>query len=212
MLTMKSPTKSLLLVHFPYSGDTGVGKTNLLSQYSRGEFSLGTTTTVGIEFSNKIKIIDKQKVRVQIWDTAGQERFSKVSAAFYRSAVGAFLVYDITKKETFNDIPKWMSELENFSDPNILTMLVGNKKDLEESSREVTIEEASAFAHSHGIANFETSARTGENVNEAFDALITEIYKLIKLKPEFNIGPPTSFQLPKKLAKKDLANEKSCSC
>lgn len=192
-------------------GDQLVGKSNLLSRYTRDEFYLGTVPTVGIEFTNKYLVIDEKKVKVQIWDTAGQERFSKVSAAFYRSAVGALLVYDTTKKESFNNVEKWIKELENFADPSILTILVGNKKDLVHI-REVEIEEATEFAKSKNMANIETSALTGENVQDGFENLIKEIVKLIKSQPPKPQQDYLSFKLPEERLKAKNKEENSCNC
>ena len=94
-------------------GDSGVGKTNILSRYVRDEFSIETKSTVGVEFGSKIVKLNNINIKVQIWDTAGQERYKSITNAYYKGAKGAFVVYDISKKETFDNINKWIEELKN---------------------------------------------------------------------------------------------------
>ena len=111
-------------------GDSGVGKSNLLSRFTRNEFNLESKTTIGVEFATKNSIIEDKVIKAQIWDTAGQERYRAITGAYYRGAVGALVVYDISKFPTFQSMNKWMKELKEHSDPNIIVMLVGNKSDL----------------------------------------------------------------------------------
>jgi len=121
-------------------GDSGVGKSNILSRYLKNEFSYDTKTTVGVEFGAKSIEIEDFKIKAQIWDTAGQERYKSITNAYYKGAKGALLVYDITNKKTFENISKWVPELKNSGDKDVTIILVGNKIDLEEE-RQVSTEE-----------------------------------------------------------------------
>lgn len=111
-------------------GDSGVGKSNLLSRFTRNEFDLETKTTIGVEFATNTVNIDSKTIKAQIWDTAGQERYRAITSAYYRGAVGALLVYDISKQSSFDNIERWLNELNDHSDAAITVMLVGNKSDL----------------------------------------------------------------------------------
>lgn len=138
-------------------GDSGVGKSNLLCRFISNEFYKNNQTTIGVEFSSKTLKIDNQLVKAQIWDTAGQERYRALTSAYYRNAVGAFLIYDITDRDSFENLKKWMSEIKNHSMQNTVYILVGNKCDLHEQ-RVVKTEDAEKFAesHSNNISRFIT--------------------------------------------------------
>ena len=97
-------------------GDSGVGKTNILSRYVRDDFSIETKSTVGVEFGSKVLKVNNTSIKIQIWDTAGQERYKSITKAYYKGAKGAFVVYDITRKETFSSVEKWVDELKNNGD------------------------------------------------------------------------------------------------
>lgn len=134
-------------------GDSGTGKSNLLSRFTRNEFSLESKSTIGVEFATRSISVDGKTVKAQIWDTAGQERYRAITSAYYRGAVGALLVYDIAKHPTYVNVSRWLKELRDHADSNIVIMLVGNKSDLRHL-RAVPTEEAKAFAgksplHSH---------------------------------------------------------------
>ena len=111
-------------------GDSGVGKSNLLSRFTRNEFNLESKSTIGVEFATRSIQVDSKTVKAQIWDTAGQERYRAITSAYYRGAVGALLVYDISKQVTFENVERWLNELRDHADSNIVIMLVGNKSDL----------------------------------------------------------------------------------
>ncbi|KAH0985750.1 hypothetical protein GBA52_012927 [Prunus armeniaca] len=111
-------------------GDSGVGKSNLLSRFTRNEFSLESKSTIGVEFATRSIRVDDKVVKAQIWDTAGQERYRAITSAYYRGAVGALLVYDVTRHVTFENVERWLKELRDHTDANIVIMLVGNKGDL----------------------------------------------------------------------------------
>ena len=92
-------------------GDSAVGKSNLLSRYARNEFNLNSKATIGVEFQKQSMEIDGKEIKAQIWDTAGQERFRAVTSAYYRGAVGALIVYDISRRGTFENVGRWLDEL-----------------------------------------------------------------------------------------------------
>jgi|Transcript_2464 small GTP-binding protein len=131
-------------------GDSGVGKSNILSRFTRNEFSVESKSTIGVEFATRSIEIEKKVVKAQIWDTAGQERYRAITSAYYRGAVGALLVYDVTKKETFADVEKWLTELRDHADSKIVIMLTGNKCDLQHL-RSVSTQDAEIYAAKEGI-------------------------------------------------------------
>ena len=126
-------------------GDSGVGKSNLLSRFTRNEFNLDSKSTIGVEFATRSIQVDSKTIKAQIWDTAGQERYRAITSAYYRGAVGALLVYDISKHQTYENVQRWLRELRDHADANIVIMLVGNKSDLRHL-RAVPTEEAKQFA------------------------------------------------------------------
>ena len=159
-------------------GDSFVGKTNMLKRFLNDEFDMNTKETVGVEFGSKNFILGEKEdiVKAQIWDTAGQERYRSVTKAYYKGAKGALLVYDITRKSTFENIDNWLIDLRTNADKDILILLIGNKSDLIDN-REITEEEARTKAEQYNIAFLETSAKTGDNIDKAFTQLIEEVYK-----------------------------------
>ena len=160
-------------------GDTGVGKTNILSRYINNEFSLATQSTVGVEFGSKIIKKNDKLIKLQIWDTAGQERYKSITSAYYKGSKGALVVYDISRKGTFENVDKWIEELKANGSEDVLIMLVGNKSDLEDK-REVKTEEVIKKAEQFKVAFCETSALDGKNIDHAFDNLINEIAKKVE--------------------------------
>lgn len=162
-------------------GDSGVGKSNLLSRFTRNEFCLESKSTIGVEFATRSIQVDGKTLKAQIWDTAGQERYRAITSAYYRGAVGALLVYDITKHITYENVERWLKELRDHADSNIVIMLVGNKSDLKHL-RGVTTEEASNFAEREGLSFVETSALESTNVEKAFQRILTEIYRIVSKK------------------------------
>ncbi|KAJ4841533.1 hypothetical protein Tsubulata_001736 [Turnera subulata] len=163
------------------TGDSAVGKSQLLARFARNEFSVDSKATIGVEFQTKTLIIDHKTVKAQIWDTAGQERYRAVTSAYYRGAVGAMLVYDITKRQSFDHVAKWLEELRDHADNNIVIMLVGNKSDLS-SLRAVPTEDAKEFAQKESLFFMETSALEATNVESAFLSVLTEIYRVVSKK------------------------------
>jgi len=162
-------------------GDSGVGKSNLLSRFTRNEFCLESKSTIGVEFATRSIQVDGKTIKAQIWDTAGQERYRAITSAYYRGAVGALLVYDITKTVTFENVERWLKELRDHADSNIVIMLVGNKSDLRHL-RAVSTEEAQAFCEKESLSLIETSALESTNVEKAFHLILQDIYHIVSKK------------------------------
>ena len=175
-------------------GDSGVGKTNLIKRFISNEFSENFKATIGVEFMSKTYRINKHLFKVEIWDTAGQERYKSITAVYYKGAKGALVVYDITDKNTFDNIDKWMLEIKDKTSKDIKLMIIGNKIDLKDE-REVKNEEAMKKAESLRIPLMEASALDSTNVKEAFCDLLKEIYK--DMKDNLN-NPENNYQNEKK--------------
>lgn len=172
-------------------GDSGVGKSNLLSRFTRNEFNLESKSTIGVEFATRSIQVDSKTIKAQIWDTAGQERYRAITSAYYRGAVGALLVYDIAKHITYENTEKWLRELRDHADSNIVIMLVGNKSDLRHL-RAVPTDEAKAFAERNNLSFIETSALDSTNVETAFQNILTDIYKIVSQHNESSPSGNTS--------------------
>jgi len=162
-------------------GDSGVGKSNLLSRFTRNEFHLDSKSTIGVEFATRSISHDGKIIKAQIWDTAGQERYRAITSAYYRGAVGALLVYDISKRLTFENVERWLKELRTHADPSIVVMLVGNKCDLKHLQAVIT-DDAKSFAEQNNLAFIETSAMDSTNVDVAFETILIEIYRIVTRK------------------------------
>ncbi|OIW13502.1 hypothetical protein TanjilG_29243 [Lupinus angustifolius] len=162
-------------------GDSAVGKTQILSRFVKNEFYFDSKSTIGVEFQTKTVTINDKVIKAQIWDTAGQERYRAVTSAYYRGALGAMLVYDITKRQSFDHVARWVEELRTHADSSIVIMLIGNKGDLVDK-RIVTTEDALEFAQDQNLFFSETSALSGENVESAFITLLQEINRVVSKK------------------------------
>lgn len=174
-------------------GDSGVGKSNLLSRFTRNEFNLESKSTIGVEFATRSIQTDGKTIKAQIWDTAGQERYRAITSAYYRGAVGALLVYDIAKRVTFENVERWLKELRDHADSNIVIMLVGNKSDLRHL-RAVSTEEAKEFSQKHNLSFIETSALDSTNVESAFQTILTEIYRIVSVSQVRGTGEGTGYR------------------
>ncbi|XP_068611596.1 ras-related protein Rab-27A [Brachionichthys hirsutus] len=175
------------LIKFLALGDSGVGKTSFLYQYTDGKFNSKFITTVGIDFRER-RVVYKptgvngstgrgQNIHMQLWDTAGQERFRSLTTAFFRDAMGFLLLFDLTNEQSFLNVRNWMSQLQIHAyceSPDVI--LCGNKCDLKDQ-RAVSEEEARELAEKYGIPYFETSAADGHNVSQVVDVLLDLIMK-----------------------------------
>jgi len=194
-------------------GDSGVGKSNFLSRFTRNEFSLESKSTIGVEFATRSINVDGKMIKAQIWDTAGQERYRAITSAYYRGAVGALLVYDITRHVTFENVERWLKELRDHTEHNIVVMLVGNKSDLRHL-RAVSTEDAQTFAEREGLYFIETSALESTNVENAFKQVLTQIYRIVSKKAldvsEDNAAAPAQGQTIN--VKDDVTATKKVGC
>jgi len=162
-------------------GDAGVGKSNLLLRFTRDEFSMDSKPTIGVEFATRSLNIEGKIIKAQIWDTAGQERFRAITSAYYRGALGALLVYDVTRRCTFENVERWLKEVRDHTSQTIVMMLVGNKSDLRHLAA-VSTEEGKALAEKESLYFMETSAMESINVVNAFTEILTQIHHTAKKK------------------------------
>lgn len=164
-------------------GDAGVGKSCLLQRFADSTFDEGSASTIGVDFRIQSIRLGEENVKLQIWDSAGQERYRTVASSYYRGAHGVGIVFDVTQRESFQNVEFWMEELERVEQGGPMQkLLIGNKCDLDEKRR-VSKEEAEEFASEMKMKYIETSAKTAENVAEAFTTVTQEIYdKGIRMK------------------------------
>ena len=155
------------LLKFIIIGDSGVGKSCLLLQFTDNRFQPQYDMTIGVEFGTRVVTVDNRAIKLQIWDTAGQENFRSITRAYYRGAGGALLVYDVTRRQTFTHLVSWLQDLKDYSEMNMPILLVGNKCDLEDK-RQVPEAEGRQLAQENHLMFMETSAKIATNVEEAF--------------------------------------------
>jgi Ras-related protein Rab-11A len=188
---MSAPEEALLL-KLILVGDSGVGKSNLISQFVDGVFNAETPSTCGVEIATRLVAVNDQVVRAQLWDTAGQERYAAITRAYYRGAKGGFLVYDVSLATSFANLGRWLKELREHA-VEIPLMLLANKSDVEEL-RVVSIEEGKNYAAKENMGFMEVSAATGTNVNEAFGELIGNVLGVERVLT-FDLHPQNSEEL-----------------
>ena len=192
-------------------GDMKVGKTNIVSRYIKNEFNKDSMSTIGVEFGSKELVIEGHNVKVQIWDTAGQEKYKSITNAYYKGAKGAFVVYDITNKNSFDNADNWLNNLRASADKKCSIILIGNKSDLE-NKREVSLEQGEEKAKNSEIAFMETSALSGDNIDKAFEMMINEAYKIChsEMLADVNIDIGKSDELSLKRPKEETPDNKKC--
>lgn len=158
-------------------GNSGVGKSCILTQLTEKTYNETYISTIGVDFKIYTINVDGRVVKLQLWDTAGQERFRTITSGYYRGAHGIVLVYDVTNRESFLDIEKWQKEIEKYAKSNVIRILIGNKCDLMEK-REVSEQEGRELANQMFISFIETSAKLSKNVSEVFVKMSREIAEI----------------------------------
>jgi len=171
--TMQTPEYDFLF-KLLLIGDSGVGKSSLLVRFSDDTYSESYISTIGVDFKIRTIDIDGKSVKLQIWDTAGQERFRTITSSYYRGAHGIIIVYDVTDKESFQNVKHWLQEIDKYANEGVMKLLVGNKSDLQ-SKKVVTYDEAKELADSLGIGFLETSAKNSHNVEQGFILMASEM-------------------------------------
>lgn len=155
-------------------GNSGVGKSCILMRYADNSFTENFFNTIGVDFKIKTISLNDQVIKMQIWDTAGQDRFRTLTSSYYRGAHGIIIVYDVTNKDSFDNVRGWMQEIEKFASENVNKLLVGNKSDLEEQ-RKVTYDEGVELAKKFDIPFLEVSAKNAIHIDDTFTTMATEI-------------------------------------
>jgi len=163
------------LVKLLLIGDSGVGKSSLLLKFTDGKFSSQMAQTIGMDFRVKVLELEGKTVKVQVWDTAGQERFHSITQQYYRNAMGVVLVYDVTSEASFSNVRQWLSQIAEHSAEGTDRMLLGNKADCDPAKRVVDAARGQALAKEYGIPFMETSAKSGQNVQEAFALMANSV-------------------------------------
>ena len=172
-------SKNTFIVNLITLGDADVGKTSLITRYINNSFSHNYIDTLGIDTqTKKIKLKNGKKIQLVITDTAGQERFKAIAINYIKKANGILLVYDITKRKSFENINNWLEQINDKTKRSVPILLIGNKTDLE-NMRCVSEEEGENFAitYNDGISFYETSCKTGKNVEKAVNDLVEQVYK-----------------------------------
>lgn len=197
------------VIKFIIIGDSSVGKSNIMSQYTDKRYMSSHDSTIGVEFATKIVSVNNINYKIQIWDTAGQEMFKSITRSYYRGAVGCLLVYDITNPQSFKSIDMWLNEIRNYCDSKIVIALVGNKCDLEDN-RQISYEEGNTYAKDNNILFFESSAKTGYNINICFADIVQIIQNKIE-KNEIKLIKSGSSAMNITLID-DTVKNSTCSC
>lgn len=167
-------------------GDSFVGKTSFLSYYSNGSFNLHYLATAGLELITKDEIIDNKTIRIDLWDTAGNEKFHSLTTGFFKNAEGIMVMFDVTTLTSFENVRNWTESIKthlSLEANNIPVIIIGNKIDLKE--REIKTEDANKYCRELGFKYFETSAKTGENVDLTVKYLVKEVIKKKQFSTKF---------------------------
>ena len=193
-------------------GDSSVGKTSLITRYTNGTFKEEYLATVGLDYYSKEEVINNKTINIKLWDTAGQERYKSLTQNYFKNAEGVLLTYDITNSESFDNLKEWISSIKkNMEGKDIFipVIIIGNKIDMEDS-RETSKEDAEKFAKENNYKYFETSAKTGEGVDDAIRELVIQILKQNGQIDDQKEARASSVQI--KEENSDKKNEKKKGC
>ncbi|KAL0967989.1 hypothetical protein UPYG_G00260700 [Umbra pygmaea] len=192
-------------------GDSDVGKTCIVQSFKSGAFMEKQQNTIGVDFTVRTMDIDGRRVKMQVWDTAGQERFRTITQSYYRSAHGAIVAYDITRRPTFESVTHWIQEVEQYGASSVVLILIGNKSDLQ-SERQVLFEDACTLAEGRGaLAAVETSAKAAHNVEAAFMLMARELMMRNGLNITDEHSPASAhFTNSHPIHRSDSTDKKSC--
>ena len=164
-------------IHLSYKilflGETQVGKTSLIVRYSDNEFQEGGLPTLGVDLKYKYIEKDKKNIRLDLWDTAGQERFRYITKSYYSGADGIIFVFDLGNPKSFKTLKIWIEDTKKNVKPNIEFVLAANKSDIDK--RKIQKEEIEKFSSQYDIPFFETSAKTGDGIDEMFNSFINKL-------------------------------------
>jgi len=185
-------------------GDSGAGKSSVLLRYTKNEFNTDYMATIAIDFQTKNMEINGKPIAIQVWDTAGQERFRTITHNYYRGAQGIVLVYDVSSEASFVSIRRWIRDVRSYVDGKVPVdlILLGNKCDLKKE-RVIEIERGQKLAEEYGIPFWETSAKSGTNVEEAFSTLVQKIFNRTNLPSPSKISSASPTPSPNKTLEPD---------
>ncbi len=163
-------------------GDSGCGKSSILLRFADDTFTESYISTIGVDFKIRTLELEGKTVKLQIWDTAGQERFRTITSSYYRGAHGIGIVFDVTDRESFNNVKHWYAEIERYASEGVTKILIGNKADMQ-AKKVVTYDEAKELADSLKMDYIETSAKNSQNVTKAFEVMASKIKERVKSAP-----------------------------
>ena len=189
-------------------GDSGVGKTNLITRFCESTFKDSYVATIGVDFKVKTLTVGNRRYKLQIWDTAGQERFKNITQTYYKGAAGIILTYSITDRSSYDNVERWMQQIENNAPPDVSKVLLATKSDLN-YERQVTEQEGRAMATKQGIGFMEVSAKAELNVKEGFELLVEDIHRKYEARGEFE---GVSHKREVVIGKKEDKDKKNCAC
>ncbi|CAM9175419.1 unnamed protein product [Ascophyllum nodosum] len=184
---VERPRHTPLLIRILMIGDSSVGKTSLVLRYDNRGFNRQFTTTIGVDYSDRLLELDGRQVKLQIWDTAGQERFHSLTTSFFKRAEGFVVVYDVSNRQSFESLARWMKDIMEHGKRGSDVIICGNKCDLQ--GREVAVEEGEQLAANMGVPYVETSAKDNINVDDTFDSLALRVKTRLELNQAASEAP-----------------------
>jgi len=191
-------------------GDISVGKTSIITRFTEGAFFENMANTIGVEYHRKTIKLKGKGIEMEIWDTSGQERYQSIAKSFYRGCMGIIIVFDVTSEKSFGNVKSWIEHLNSDADSEVIKILVGNKSDLKDEFSSVDKIEIAELTKECNLVYFETSAKSGENIKEAFEFMALQIYdKVTDSEPR---DRRVSLASSKRSPKKREDNEKSDGC